>query len=60
MDYKVQLNHQEDENAPRGTTYFVGVEGLLLKSNVDFEVSGYSWQDAMAKAIDKLQEMGEI
>ena len=60
MNYKFKLNWQEDENAPRGTTYFVGVEGLRLDSGVDFEVSGTSWQDAMAKAIDKLQAIGEI
>ncbi|ANH49294.1 hypothetical protein uvFWCGRAMDCOMC403_030 [Freshwater phage uvFW-CGR-AMD-COM-C403] len=54
------LNWQEDENAPRGTRYYVGVEGLRLESNVNFEVDGTSWQDAMAKAIEKLQEIGEI
>jgi hypothetical protein len=60
MDYKVQLNHQEDENAPRGTRYFVE----FFKPN-DWETfvgggEGYSWQEAMANAIEKMQENGEI
>jgi Na+-transporting NADH:ubiquinone oxidoreductase subunit NqrF len=60
MDYKVQLNHQEDENAPRGTRYYVE----FFKPN-DWETfvgggEGFTWQEAMANAIDKLQENGEI
>jgi hypothetical protein len=58
MDYNLQLNTQEDENAPRGTRYFVDIEREEPWCCV--EVWGYSWQEAMVKAIDKLQEIGEI
>jgi hypothetical protein len=56
MDYKVKLNWQEDENASRGTRYWVE----FANDRVLIETNGESWQDAMAKAIDKLQEAGEI
>lgn len=57
MDYKVKLNWQEDENAPRGTRYYVEFE----KNDTPLlEESGATWQEAMAKAIDSLQQMGEI
>jgi hypothetical protein len=56
MDYQVKLNWQEDENAPRGTRYWVE----FSNSRVLIETDGTSWQDAMAKAIEKLQEAGEI
>jgi hypothetical protein len=58
MDYKLQLNWQEDENAPRGTRYYVDIE--KAEPFLCVNVEGYSWQEAMAKAIDKLQEIGEI
>ena len=57
MDYKVKLNWQEDESAPRGTRYYVEFE---KQDTPLLEESGASWQDAMAKAIDSLQQMGEI
>lgn len=60
MDYKVQLNHQEDENAPRGTRYYVEFFKL---NNWDTFIGGgvgYTWKEAMAEAIDKLEESGEI
>jgi hypothetical protein len=64
MDYKLQLNWQEDENAPRGTRYYVDIEknADIQKPELYLAVSteGYTWQEAMAKAIDKLQEIGEI
>jgi hypothetical protein len=58
MDYYLKLTTQEDENAPRGTRYFVDIEREEPWCCV--EVSGTSWQDAMANAIEKLQEIGEI
>lgn len=58
MDYKLQLNWQEDENAPRGTRYYVDIE--KAEPFLCVTVEGYSWQEAMANAIDKLQEIGEI
>jgi hypothetical protein len=60
MDYKLKLNWQEDENAPRGTRYYVEIEKLDDWNTSLVEVDGTSWQDAMAKAIDKLQETGAI
>ena len=58
MDYKLQLNWQEDENAPRGTRYYVDIE--KAEPFLCVNVEGYSWQEAMAKAIEKLTEIGEI
>jgi hypothetical protein len=58
MDYKLQLNWQEDENAPRGTRYYVDIE--KAEPFLCVTVEGYSWQEAMANAIEKLQEIGEI
>ena len=60
MDYKLKLNWQEDENAPRGTQYYVEIEKLDDWNPSLVEVDGTSWQEAMAKAIDKLQETGAI
>ncbi len=60
MDYKVKLNWQEDENAPRGTRYYVEFEKLDDWNTSLGEVDGTSWQDAMAKAIELLQDKGEI
>lgn len=60
MDYKVKLNWQEDENAPRGTRYYVEFEKLDDWNTPLLEESGATWQEAMAKAIDSLQQMGEI
>ena len=60
MDYKLKLNTQEDENAPRGTMYYVEVEKLDDWNTLMAGSQGYSWQEAMAKAIEKLQELGEI
>lgn len=60
MDYKVQLNHQEDENAPRGTMYFVEFFRLNEWDTFVAGSQGYSWEEAMARAIEKLQEIGEI
>lgn len=60
MDYKLQLNTQEDENAPRGTMYYVEIEKFDDWNTLLAGSQGYSWQEAMAKAIEKLQELGEI
>jgi hypothetical protein len=60
MDYKVKLNTQEDENAPRGTRYYVEFLKLDDWNTSLGEVDGTSWQDAMAKAIELLQDKGEI
>ena len=60
MDYKVQLNWQEDANAPRGTKYFVEFFKLNNWDTFIGGGEGYTWQEAMANAIDKLQETGEI
>jgi len=58
MDYRLKLNTQEDENAPRGTRYFVDIE----KDEPWFcvEAWGYTWQEAMAKAIETMTDTGEI
>ena len=60
MDYKVKLNGQEDENAPRGTRYYVEFEKLDDWNTPLVEANGTSWQDAMASAIELLQDKGEI
>ena len=60
MDYKVKLNTQEDENAPRGTMYYVEFEKLDDWNTLMAGSQGYSWEEAMARAIEKLQELGEI
>jgi hypothetical protein len=58
MDYTLKLNHQEDENAPRGTKYWVEIE----KDEPWFKVEawGYTWEDAMAKAMETMRETGVI
>jgi hypothetical protein len=56
MDYQVKLNWQEDENAPRGTRYWVE----FANDRVLIETNGTSWHQAMTEALDKLQEAGEI
>jgi hypothetical protein len=58
MDYKVKLNWQEDEFASRGTTYFV--EFLKMDDTSLGEVDGNSWQEVFTKAVNYLQEIGEI
>jgi hypothetical protein len=58
MDYKLKLNTQEDENAPRGTRYFVDIEREEPWFCV--EAWGYTWEDAMAKAIETMKETGVI
>lgn len=58
MDYQIKLNHQEDELAPRGTTYFAEI--LKMDGTSLGEMDGTSWQDAIIKMIDYLQEIGEI
>lgn len=60
MDYKVQLNWQEDESSPRGTKYFVEFFKLNEWETFVGGDEGSTWQEAMAKAIEKLQEAGEI
>lgn len=60
MDYRVKLNTQEDENAPRGTMYYVEFEKLDDWNTLMAGSQGYSWEEAMARAIEKLQELGEI
>ena len=58
MDYHLNLNWQEDELAPRGTTYFAEI---LKKDCTSLgEMDGTSWQDAIIKMIAYLQETGEI
>lgn len=58
MDYKVKLNWQEDEFASRGTTYFV--EFLKMDDTSLGEMDGNSWQEVFTKAVNYLQEIGEI
>lgn len=58
MDYQLKLNWQEDENAPRGTRYYVDIE--KAEPFLCVATEGYTWQEAMANAIEKLQEIGEI
>ena len=60
MDYKLQLNHQEDDNTPRGTMYYAEVFKLNDWDTFVGGGQGYTWQEAMAKAIEKMQENGEI
>lgn len=62
MDYKVKLNHQEDDMPwnPRGTLYTVEFEKLDDWNTTLASAEGYSWQEAMAKAIELLQQIGEI
>ena len=56
MDYQVKLNWQEDENAPRGTRYWVE----FSSQRILIETNGTTWLGAMNEAIEKLQEAGEI
>lgn len=60
MDYKLKLNWQEDENAPRGTRYYVEIEKLDDWNTTIVDVNGTSWHQAMTEAMDKLTEIGEI
>ena len=58
MKYTLKLDWQEDENAPRGTKYFVEIEQEKPWLKVD--AWGYTWEDAMAKAIETMKETGII
>lgn len=60
MDYKIKFNWQEDENAPRGTRYYIDIEKLDDWNTPIVAVSGTSWSHVMTQAVESLEEMGAI
>ena len=60
MNYRIKLNTQEDENASRGTKYYVEFERLDDWNTSLGETEGETWQEAMWLMLSRLQEMGEI
>ena len=57
MDFILRLEHQEDENAPRGTRYYASFINPTTKQ-VMAEAESYSFLEATDEAVKKL--MGVI
>jgi hypothetical protein len=56
MEFILRLEHQEDENAPRGTRYYASFINPTTKQ-VMVETESYSFLEATDKAVKKLMEV---
>lgn len=55
----LRFEHQEDENAPTGTRFYVSAVNPTTKQ-VLFEESGTSWEEAGKKLITRIYYEGVI
>lgn len=55
-EFTLRLEHQEDENAPRGTRYYASFVNPITKQ-VLVEAEAYSFAEATQKAVNKLMEV---